>query len=122
MGAGGLGSRIKPGRGEEERRLRELVAQGSLPAKGKGKALKIQQGAFDDLLGCQISAYIDGLDEHYDFYRVVPDAEAEDVAHERAALQHLQEILDWRFGSEDEEMKRMPDLIMDGLKERSRFG
>ena len=102
---------------EEERRLRQLVVQGSLPAKGKGKGLKIQQGAFDDLLGCHVSAYIDGLDEHYDFYRVVPDSEAQDAAHERKALQHLQDVIEWRFGLEDEEMKRMPDLIMEGLKE-----
>ncbi len=102
---------------EEERRLRTLVADGRLPAKGKGKALKIQQGVFDDLLGCQISASVDGLDEHYAFHRVVPDAEAEDVARERAALRHLQDVLDWRFGLDDEEMKRMPDLIMEGLKE-----
>ncbi len=102
---------------EEEHRLRELVAQGRLPAKNKGKALKIEQGAFDDLLGSRISTYIDGLDEHFSFYRVVPDAEAEDAAQERAALQHVQDVLDWRFGLEDEEMKRMPDLIMKGLKE-----
>ena len=102
---------------EEEQRLRELVAQGSLPAKGKGKTLKVQQGAFDELLGCQLSAYIEGLDEHYAYYRVVPDAEAESVATERASLQRLQNTLDWRFGSEAEDLKTMPDLMIDGLKE-----
>jgi hypothetical protein len=101
----------------EERRLRELVAQGKLPAKGKGKKLKIQQGAFDDLLGCQVSAYIEGLDEHYDYYRVVPDAEAEGVATERSGLERLQNTLDWRFGSEAEDLKTMPDLMISGLKE-----
>ena len=39
------------------------------------------------------------------------------MAQERAALRHLQDVLDWRFGLDDEEMKRMPDLIMEGLKE-----
>ena len=47
----------------------------------------------------------------------MPDAEADDAAQERAAFRHLQDMIEWRFGLEDEEMKRMPDLIINGLKE-----
>ncbi|HEX5368269.1 MAG TPA: hypothetical protein VFY10_02540 [Dehalococcoidia bacterium] len=102
---------------EEERRLQALAAERGLSAKGNCKALKIQQGKFDDSLGHQISTYIDGLDDQLRLLAGVPDAEAGDAAQEHKAMQHLQDVIEGRFGLEDEEFKRMPDLIMNGLKE-----
>jgi hypothetical protein len=104
---------------QEERRLRALVARGSLASRGKGKALKIQQGAFDDALGHSIAAVPE--DDAFMFYRVVSDSEAEAVALENAGLRRLQDALDWRSGSEEADVPQMPEMMIDGLKETTAY-
>jgi len=71
--------------GEKERELRSLVAAGRLLARGKGKHLKIQLGAFDDLVGRPSRIFPDD----YDSYRVMPDDQAAEAERERQELQRL---------------------------------
>jgi hypothetical protein len=104
---------------EQEKRLRALAAKGSLASRGKGRALKIQQGAFDEALGHCIAAVPE--DNAFMFYRVVPDDEAEAVSQERAHLHHLQSVLDWRSGSDDADLPKMPEMMIDGLKQTTAY-
>ncbi len=101
---------------EKEGWLRERVADGTLQARGRGKQLKVQEGAFDDLVGRRSGACPD--DAHL-LYQVIPDGEAERVETDRALLKRLQRVLNWEpfYGAEGEaEPPAMPGKLIEALK------
>ena len=79
---------------EKESWLQTLVAEGTLPGRGKGRRLKIKMGAFDNLMGRKTGACPE--DDGYLSYRVLPDSRAEEVELDRLGLRRLQGVLDWR--------------------------
>jgi len=100
---------------EKERWLRERVTNGTLPAKGKGRHLSVQWGAFDDLTGNLAGA----VSEDKLLYRVLPDELANEVESDRAGLTRLQAVLDWRPFDESEDASGVPDMpghLIDALK------
>ena len=74
---------------EKERELRRIVAEGRLPARGQGKKLNVQLGAFDDLVGRPSRVFPDDCDS----YRVMPDDQATEAEQERGGLLRLQKVL-----------------------------
>jgi len=74
---------------EKERELRGLVAEGRLAARGEGKRLKVQLGAFDDLIDRPSRVFPDD----YSSYRILPDDQAAEAEQERQGLQRLQNVL-----------------------------
>ena len=103
---------------EEEKRLRSLVAGGTLAGRGKGKALKLQQGALSHF-GHEVGA----VSEDYLSYRVVPDDQAEAVENERRLLKGLQRTLDWQSfdGPERKELTGMPEKIREAVRGSAAF-
>jgi hypothetical protein len=102
---------------EKERWLRDRVADGSLPAKGKGRRLKVQEGAFDDLVGRPSGACPEG-DGHL-LYQVVADEYAEQVKTDRDLLRRLQRVLEWKpfYGPEKVDLPQMPEYMLGALKQ-----
>jgi hypothetical protein len=103
---------------EEEKRLRGLVAKGTLAGRGRGKALKLQQGAlshFDHEVGAAPEDYVS--------YRVVPDDQAETVETERRLLQGLLRTLDWQpfDGPDQDDLAGMPEKIRQDVRESMAF-
>ena len=98
---------------EEEKHLRRLVADGELPSRGKGKALKLQQRAIV-YFGHDVGA----APEDYLSYRLVPDDQAEAVKVEREYLRRLQRVIDWQSGDgpDTDELTDMPERMREGLK------
>ncbi len=72
---------------EKERELAALVKEGALPGQGRGKALKVQAGAFYDRLGEPAPVY----PEWARWYEVVPDDQAEDAQRRRRFLERAVE-------------------------------
>jgi len=100
---------------EKERWLRERVADGTLQARGKGKNLKLQWGAFDDLIG-RVTGKVP---ENHLLYRVLPDELAEEVDSDRRLIAGLQGIVDWKPVEEGEDASGVPDMpgrLIDSLK------
>jgi hypothetical protein len=60
--------------------LWERVAEGTLPVRGKSRRLKVQKGAFDDLVGHESGA----VAEDHLLYQVVPDNRAQQAETGRA--------------------------------------
>jgi hypothetical protein len=106
---------------EKERWLRDRVADGSLPAKGKGKRLKVQEGAFNDLVGRESGACPEG-DGHL-FYQVMSDEYAERVKTDRDALDRLQRVLEWKpfYGPEKVDLPQMPEYMLEAVKKGLAF-
>jgi len=100
---------------EEERKLRAMVARGKLPSRGKGKGLKLQQGALSHF-GHAVGA----VAEEYISYRVVPDDQVEDVESERRALRHLQQVLELLPYDLDGE-GNLHERLRKGLQETTAF-
>ena len=103
---------------EEEKRLRALVAEGQLPSRGKGKAMKLQHRALQHF-GRDVGA----VSEDYFTYRVVPDNQAEEVEAERKALQGLQKVLDSKqyLGQDDDAQPSLPERIQQALRETTAY-
>jgi hypothetical protein len=99
---------------EEDTRLRALVAEGKLQGRGKGKALKLQQGALSHF-GHEVGA----VPEDYISYRVVPDDQAEAVEAERNLLKGLERVLNWQNfdGPDRDELTGMPEKIRQSVRE-----
>ena len=66
------------------------MAEGRLTARGKGKRLKVQLGAFDDLMGRATRV----LPDDYHRFRLLPNSQADEAERERQDLQRLQGVLD----------------------------
>jgi hypothetical protein len=62
-------------RGEHERELRRLVAEGTLPGQGKGRSLTVQAGPAYDRLGAPVPV----TPPWAAAYEVVPDGQAEEA-------------------------------------------
>jgi hypothetical protein len=77
---------------EKEQELRALIASGKLPARGRGKKLEVQLSAFEDLTGHKSGAAPEDLFA----YRILPNAQAEDVALERKRVQALLRTIAWQ--------------------------
>jgi hypothetical protein len=103
---------------EEEQRLRGMVAEGTLQGRGKGKALKLQQGALSHF-GHKVGA----ASEDYVSYRVVPDDQAEAVEEERRLLKGLQRTLDWQpfDGPDRDALTGMPEKIRQAVRESTAY-
>ena len=103
---------------EEEKKLRALVTKGVLRARGRGKAMKLQESAIEHF-GFKVGVAPDYLLSH----RVVPDSEARTVELEREGLRRITKVVDWRRDDEDDddEFVRMPDKLREGLKESTAF-
>ena len=99
---------------EKERELRALVAEGTLRGRGRGRSLKLQMGAYDDLTGRTTGV----VPEDYLTYRVLRDEQADDSALEKDRLRRLQGVLDWRpfYGNVDPELPSMPARMREGLR------
>lgn len=67
---------------EKECELRRLVGEGALPGQGRGKALKLQAGAFYDWLGEPVPVH----PEWARWYEVVPDDQADEAKERRRWL------------------------------------
>jgi hypothetical protein len=65
--------------------LWERVAEGTLPVRGKSRRLKVQKGAFDDLVGHESGA----VAEDNLLYQVPPDSRAQQAEAGRALLGKL---------------------------------
>ncbi len=105
---------------EQERWLRQRVADGTLPGRGKGRHLKVQQGAFDDLVGRTTGACPDG---HLS-YQVLSDSQAEQAEADRRMLKRLQAVLDWKpfdAGEGEEELPAMPGKMIEALKDSTAY-
>jgi hypothetical protein len=100
---------------EKERELRALAAMGSLPAKGKGRALKVKAGAFDDYAGVSPVA----VPEEHLFYRVLPDAMRDQVEQDRLGLRRLEGALSgWDFDHPDQDgLESLPGKLQATLRE-----
>jgi hypothetical protein len=96
---------------EMESRLRSLVAAGTLPSRGKGRALKIQWGAFEELT----ERSSDLMPEDWLWYRVLPDGEATAVERERASQTALKGLLS------DAKDQSLPAKLSAGLREGIAF-
>jgi hypothetical protein len=107
-----------PAVAEEDKRLRALVAQGVLQARGKGKAMKLQQGALSHF-GYEVGAAC----EDYVSYRVLPDDQAEQVEVERNLLRGLQRVVGWQQfdGPDQDELTGIPEKIRQGLRESTAY-
>jgi hypothetical protein len=68
---------------EKAKELAALVADGTLPGQGRGKALKVQAGPFYDRLGSPVPVY----PEQASAYEVLPDDQAEDAQRRRRLLE-----------------------------------
>jgi hypothetical protein len=103
---------------EEDKRLRALVAEGKLQARGKGKAMKLQQGALSHF-GYEVGAAC----EDYVSYQVLPDDRAEEVETDRQLLHGLQRVLNWQHfeGPDTDELTGMPEKIRQALRESMAF-
>ena len=103
---------------EEEKRLRGLVSEGRLQGRGKGKGLKLQQGALSHF-GHEVGA----LPEDYISYRVLPDDQAEAVEVERRLLRGLQRALDLQpfDGPDRDDLAGMPEKIRQAVRESTAF-
>jgi hypothetical protein len=103
---------------EEEKRLRALVADGKLPSRGKGKALKLQHRALQHF-GRDVGA----VPEDYLSYRVVPDDQAEEVEVDRFYLRRLQRVIAWQEpdGPDGDKLTDMPAKIRQGLSETTAY-
>ncbi len=77
---------------EKEGWLRERVAQGTIMAKGRGRNIKLQWGAFDDLIGRESGA----APEDYLGFQVVADERSDQVETDRRLLGSLQAVLNWK--------------------------
>ena len=100
---------------DEDRRLRRLVTAGTLRAKGKGKAMKLQECALEHF-GHEVGS----VPEDFLAYRVAADTEADAVAQERALLKNLQSALSWRSEDDDHndtESPTLPEKMMAMLRE-----
>jgi len=99
---------------EEEKRLRDLAAAGTLPSRGKGKAMKLKASAVE-----HFGHVVDATPENYGSYRVLPDDQAKAVDTELGSLRRLQNILSWqRFTPpEESESAKLPDRIRSKLRE-----
>ena len=88
---------------------------GELPAKGRGRSLSVQCGAFDDLVGHKSAV----CPEDFLLYRVVPDDQTEAVAAERQGLRLLQAaIRDWSFDTDESDLKlNLPGVTRARLRE-----
>ena len=108
----------EPAVAEEERRLRALVADGTLQARGKGKAMKLQQGALSHF-GHEVGA----ASEDYVSYQVLPDDRAEEAETDRQLLRGLQRVLDWQHfdGPDTDEVTGMPEKIRQALRDSTAF-
>jgi hypothetical protein len=71
-------------------------------------------GAFDDLLWHKAGV----LPDDYLSYRVLPDAQADEVERERQSLRRLQGVLDWRpyYGDQKAGVPSMPMKMTETLK------
>jgi len=100
---------------EQERWIREQVAAGRLPGKGRGKSLKVECGAFDDLVGHRSAV----CSEDFLSYRVLSDDQAEEVEAERKRLLHLQTVMgDWSFDADEGDLKlNFPGVMQARLRE-----
>jgi hypothetical protein len=95
--------------------LWERVAEGTLPVRGKSRRLKVQKGAFDDLVGHESGA----VPEDHLRYQVVSDNQASRAETDRALLGRLQAVLDWQpfdGAEESRDHPRLPEMMIDGLK------
>jgi len=98
---------------EEEKRLRALASAGTLPSRGKGKAMKLQASAVE-----HFGHVVDVTPENYGSYRVLPDDQAKAVDAELVDLRRLQDILgqqpyDWASDVEP----ALPEKIRSILQE-----
>ena len=92
---------------DEVKGLRKLVSDGTLPSRGRGKAMKLRSDAV-----CHFGHEVDAAPEDYLSYRVLPDEQSEAIDVERGRLQRLQDALDRTDGTaEDEEFRVLPEEI-----------
>jgi hypothetical protein len=101
--------------GAKEAELRALVARGALPARGKGRGLKIQAGAFDDYASVSPVA----VPEDHLSYRVLPDAMRDQVEQDRLGLKRLKGALSgWDFDHPDQDgFDSLPGKLQAMLRE-----
>jgi hypothetical protein len=94
------------------------VAEGKLQARGKGKTMKLQQGALSHF-GHEVGA----ASEDYLSYQVLPDDHAEQVETDRKLLRGLHRVLDWQHfeGPDSDELTGMPEKIRQALRESMAF-